>query len=139
MEDAIEKPKTFEERMMDKIRDSIGDLMTAEDLKKIVERGVEEALFKRDINPQKTHWNSVPERLPSLVDKMVEQFLKEAMATAVNKWMEENKEKLAGAVDNAIKIGAGNCMIDALDARVAGTFHAFGQMVREQLKNGAIH
>lgn len=37
---AVTTPATFEEKMMERIRDSIGDLISNEELAKLVERGI---------------------------------------------------------------------------------------------------
>ncbi len=44
---SIVAQQSFEEKVMGRIRESIGELMSDEDLKRIVEKGIDRALFER--------------------------------------------------------------------------------------------
>ena len=44
-ENALVEKKTFQEKMADRMREGIGDLMSDEEIKKLVERGIEEVYF----------------------------------------------------------------------------------------------
>lgn len=105
--------------MMDRIRDSIGELMSDEDLKKIIERGIEKALFER--KEVSDGWRNT-KVIPSFVDTMVEKLLKDRMDEAIRAWLKENNERVQTAVDEAVKIGAGGCLITALNTRFEDVF-----------------
>lgn len=120
-------PQTFEQKMMERIRESIGELMTEDDLKRIVERGVEQALFTR-----KEYGQAYDRRIePSLVEKAVEKFLAQKMEAAVNRWIADNQDHLKSAVDAAVKAGVGGCLLSALDHKFSFVF----QDVVNQLQN----
>lgn len=113
---------------MNRIKDSIGDLMTDEDLRKIMERGVEKALFQpRDGRDGYGYTRSKE----SLVDEAVHKFLEQQMQAAVDKWVDSNADKLKEAVDKAIVLGAGECAIRAMDSRMNTALYELGQRMNE--------
>ena len=101
---------------MDRMRDSIGELMSDEDLKKIVERGVEAAIFTG--KEYGDSWNRKKD--PSLIEKAVTELLSMRMKEAVDIWVKENPEKLEKAVADAIALGAGGCMMEAMNQKFQG-------------------
>lgn len=119
----IEKAKSFEEKMMDRIRESIGDLMSDDDLKTILERGIEKALFQE--RSVEGHWQTT--KKPSVVDECIQIFLKERMLTEVKRWIEENPQKIEEAIEHTMKMGVAKCVDYALENR----FHnMFQEMMR---------
>ena len=46
LENQLAPAKTFQERIADRIRESIGDLITDEDLAEMVTRGIDDVFFK---------------------------------------------------------------------------------------------
>lgn len=129
----ITTPQTFEQKMMDRIKDSIGDLLSDDDLKRIVEQGIEKALFeKRTVHSGTGSWNDRVE--DSLVDKAVREFLDERVTDAVNKWLDENPERMQLAVDDAVKAGIAGCVNRSLDSRFGGMF----QMLVMQAQNDGL-
>ena len=116
----LDTSKSFQQKMMDRIRESIGELMTDEDLKEIVDRGMEEALFK----PRcfRSSYGSATEEC-SLVDKVIKDELHSQMNEAVHTWMSDNQQTLIDAVQNAAKKGAGKCILSALDCRFEQMFN----------------
>lgn len=120
-ETSVVRSKSLEERINERLHESIGDLITPEDLRAIVERGVEGALFA----PSKVarSYGGFDEG-PSLVERLVEKHLSDEMRAAVSKWIAENPEQMRAAVDGAIERGVGNALMRALDDRFFGIFDA---------------
>ena len=116
----ITAPKSLEERITTRLHESIGDLITDDDLKTIVERGIEEALFeeRRMTNPNSYGPQTVSK--PALVDELVEKLLGEKMRQAIDRWLRENPEALQAAVDRAIALGVGQALLNTLDIRFGG-------------------
>lgn len=115
---AVAPNKSFEERMMDRIRESIGDLMTDEDLRKIVERGVEKALFFRAPKPKSYHYDK-DEFEPSFVDRMVKQLLQDRMDHAIREWMNANSDRVETIIKQALGDGIITCLVHRLNERFA--------------------
>ena len=114
---------SLEERITARIHESIGDLITDDDLKAMIARGVEQALFKPRIRPGVGQWGS-DETLPSVVDEIVAKLLGEKMTAAVEQYLKDNPEKLDAAVKDAIAKGAGACFMSYLDSKFQSVFTA---------------
>ena len=113
---------------MARIRESIGDLMTDEDLKKILEKGVEKALFTSSVRGDS--WRQ--ETVPCLVDRVVSKHLNSRMAEAVDTWITDNPDKLQRAVENAIKAGVAKCLMDTLDGKFYCLFEGLVANMKSQ-------
>lgn len=113
---------------MDRIRASIGELMTDEDLKKIIERGVETALFTEKASG--SGWDRKVE--PSFVEKAVRELLSQRMTAAVDAWVSANPDRLQAAVNDAIKTGVTGCVMQVMDARFYGMFASMQEQMRSQ-------
>lgn len=116
MTEELTKPQNFQERLMARIKESIGELITDEELKKIIESGVNQAFFAS--KPQLDNWGRTVKEGESFIQRVVRELLDERMKKAVNDWCAENNDKLVGAVDEAIKLGVGKCMLMAIDNRM---------------------
>jgi hypothetical protein len=125
----VSPQQSFEEKLMGRIRDSIGELMSDEDLKRIVEKGIDRALFERQSSGDS--WNKKVE--PSLVDKAVQQFLAERMRAAVDAWILANPEKLDKAVNDAIVLGAGGCLLEAFNEKFRNAMFGMQEQMKQQL------
>lgn len=114
---------TLEQRITARLHESIGDLITDDDLKAIVARGIEQALFKeRPDLARATSYHTYTK--PPLVDELVAKLLTEKMETAVNAWLTENPDAIRAALDTAISLGVGTALLRSLDNRFAGIFDA---------------
>jgi hypothetical protein len=116
--------KTFEQKMMDRIRDSIGDLMSDEDLKKICAAGVEKALFTATL--KRDGWNNTREDY-SIVEKAAREFLDARMRAAIEKWLAENPDAFQKAIDAAVKAGVAGCVDATINLKFG---HIFSELQR---------
>lgn len=131
----VTTPATFEEKMMSRIRDSIGDLISDEELAKLVERGIEENFFKSKTNPKWANAynnsvrDSIPQYLPSLMETIVTQRVSEKVEELVkiyvDKWVLENADKVEEIVKQMVENGAGQLLIKQLNQMFQGPFLQF--------------
>jgi len=134
MAEAVERAKTLEERVTDMVASTVGELITPEDMRQIVERGIEKALFKeRPGPPSHNTWDrKVP--LPPLVDELTNTHFKAAMSTAVEQWLKDHSEDLAEMMQKAIDEGAYAAVQRVMTDRMSGLFqHAMGEMQAQGL------
>lgn len=127
---AVAPAVSLEERITRRIHDSLGDLVTDDDLKAMVARGIEHALFQPRVT-QGTGWNSQTTK-PSIVDQAVETLLAAKMATAVDQWFLDNPERVEKAVADAIQKGAGAAFLSYLDSKFVGIFQSGVEHMRMQ-------
>ena len=134
MTNQVTTTKTFEEKLKDRIKDSIGDLITDEDLSKLVHRGVEDVFFKPRSNHKYTGYgSSQPQALPPLLHTIIEEALTPAVEKAVAKWFEEHPQELTEAIDKVVAQGVGNVMISAISAKFQEPLMNFQSQVYNKL------
>ena len=112
----IAQAKTFEERMRDRIRESIGELMSDEDLQKIVERGIDEVFFKTRY-VEEGRYNK--REIPPLIHSVVKEVLNDRMKDAVETWLQTHESDVRVAVAHVVEEGAGRAMVKALNGYMA--------------------
>ena len=97
MTEAIETSKSFQEKMYERIRDSIGDLMTDEDLKKLVDSAVNKAFFEE--RRTKNTYGSDTINPPWIVEEM-QKLLAPQVKEAISKWAKDNPDKITEVIEN---------------------------------------
>jgi len=128
----IAVPKTFEERMMDMMKENAGNLFTPDDLKKIVEKGIEKLYFEPKLK-RSTYSNN--EYGPSLSEELVDKNIQEQVRNAIVRWMNENQDKILILIENAIKDGMTKRIANAIDQIFQSTFCQFGESIKQQIIN----
>ena len=128
----VVQPKTLEERVRAKLHESIGDLIQPEDIKAIVERGIEEYLFKPRVVEGESNWGNSGRIKVSLVQELIEQKLKTQVTSQIEAWLKQNPEKLQAALDQAIAKGVGNAIMRALDLRFESVFEGVLKNLQNQ-------
>jgi hypothetical protein len=113
----IVESKTFEQRMKERIRDSIGDLISDEDLTKMVDRSLEEVFFKPRPNPKYTsYYNSgEPATIPPLLYELVKEVMEANVQAAVREWIGSNQEAVNAIIQKVVQEGSGTAILKALD------------------------
>lgn len=133
MAEELTKTASFQDRLMARIKDSIGELMTDEELKKIMERGVEEALFKPKV--QYDNYNREIKREEPFVEKAVKAFLSEKMDKVVREYLAANTQLFMDSIDKAVRDGIGKCMLEALDNRVNSALYRLRADIEDRIQN----
>ena len=128
--DLVEK-KSFEERMKDRIRDSIGELMTDEELSKIVKKATEEIFFKPTTVKEGYHTR---EEKPFIFD-LVKDLLRDSVHIQVKDYFEENKESILERIDKIIKEGLGSAVLNALASKFDMDLNMFQNNLIQTLQN----
>lgn len=138
MTDQIAKTESFEDRLKNRIKSDIGDLMTDEELKTIVKRAVEEIFFKevRIIQPG-IH---TPDKIvPSLIHEIVKETVTDKITDMTKEmvdWMiKENPAMLQEAVSNVVKDGAGVILMRQLTQSFQMDFNTFEMNVANTIRS----
>lgn len=123
---ALSQP--LHERVYERIRDSIGDLMTDEDLKILVDKATEKAFF------QERGTGSYNDKLrPSLFMEMMEKEMQPLIATALKEWMANNSELVAKTLTDVLEQGAAKMMMRGFDSMLYSAFSDFETRLRSSL------
>ena len=126
------KPTTLEERITTRLHESIGDLITDEDLKGMVARGIEAALFQPRPEQVSGGFSTRIEMRPPFIQEQVMKLLSEKMSTAIQQWVKDNPEQIETALKHTLQDGVVAAMTQSLDRRFASVLPMALQNMRNQ-------
>ena len=127
---ALTNPLSFEDRLRDRLRANIGDVMSDEDLAGLVERGLDDLLFKERLRKER-HGGYNPETTydPPLLHELLMAELRPLLKQAVADWLAEHQDEVMAAFDQTMEQGLGQAMLTAF----AQLFDNALQPVRQQI------
>ncbi len=129
MGNEIEKTQTFQEKISVKIKESIGDLITDEDLKPLIEESIEQLLLEpRIINRPGSYGNDT---LPPLLQEILTPIITTQIKKAVDTYMAEHPKVFIAIIQDIIKTGFIKTMVDHLDYKMQTPLVQFQQQVSE--------
>lgn len=106
----IVEQKSFQERMKDRIKDSIGELMTDDELSKIVSRSMEEIFFK----PMTVKDGYHTRQEPPFVHQLLKELLVVEVRKAVSEYIADHKEDVLKNIQETISLGMGQALVNAI-------------------------
>jgi hypothetical protein len=118
MSTAITTSTAFQDRIFTRIRDQIGELMSDEELKGLVDASLQKLFFtERPITDQ---WNGrVTGHHPPPIYGLVQELLGGQVKAAAAEWLEAHPEDVKKIVDEAIRAGVTRIVMDYFDSKVA--------------------
>lgn len=133
MKNEIEKAMSFEDRMKQRIKESIGDMITDEELSKIVQKGIHVAFFESKILTD-SYGREIKPDDPLIVD-IVKSCVSQKVNIAVKEWFAENPEKVTLIVDKVIRDGIFKIIIQEIESNFRNAFNSFGQEIQNNITN----
>ena len=126
----MQNVRSFQEKISDKIKESIGDLITDEDLKPLVEKSIEQLLTEDRIVPRggSSYGNDT---LPPLLQEILMPILRTQISKAVDAHIAEHPEIFTSFIEGAIKDGFLQMMIIHLNNRLNMPLMDFQQKVED--------
>jgi hypothetical protein len=128
---AIVEQKNFQERMKDRIRDSIGELMTDAELSEIVKRAMEDIFFKPMTLQDGYHTKEVP----PFVHQLLKEILLDDVQKAVSKYIDEHKEEVQKIIQEVITLGMGKALVDAISFQFSSELMNFENNLMANIQN----
>lgn len=125
MANEIATNETFQQRMFEKIRDQMGDLLTDDELKKLLANAVEKAFFE----PTRGSYNSVE---PPMFVKLIQKAMENRVHSAVTEWMNENPEQMEKAIQDVLKNGMFSAVMTVFEQRMSHPIHMLAENLRQQ-------
>jgi hypothetical protein len=132
MADELTATATFEQRMKDRIRASIGDCLSDEDIMKLITRSMEE-LFFNERRTQSSSWSET-KILPPLAHELVSNLMKERMDILLRKWLDDNHAKVEETMQEVIRNGAGAALLTGMNNFFKHALNDFAMQVTDNLK-----
>jgi hypothetical protein len=108
---ALTENKAFAERIFDRIKDGLGDLMTDDELKILLDRAVHEAFFKERTVPN-GHYGTKQE--PAYFVQMTRDLLQKEVQAQVAEYIEVNRDAIKEKVAEVLQQGMGEAVLKAI-------------------------
>ena len=125
--------KSFEDRFLDKLKEGMADMMTPEELRKLIERGVDKFLFESRTVKDSGSWSSSYHQVPSLMEELLNAHLAAEMQKACDEYLRAHPEQVKATLDQVFLAGLASALVRALDARCAGMTQGFMEQVLSEL------
>lgn len=120
--------KSFQERMFAKIRESAGDLLSDEELKKIVIPAIERAFFVPVPQPDNQY---APHE--SVFVTMVRKHLEARIEDVMKEWLKANEDKIQVILNDLVAKGMLNLVQDYLQRQIAFPMQQMMDQLRANL------
>jgi hypothetical protein len=126
---SIEISKDFQTKIFERIRDSIGDLMTDDDLKKLVGASVNKVFFE-DRKEHRSFGADVTK--PPLIAEQIQELLKGQVTAAIKEWIDAHPDDVKAAIDAAIAKGMFALVQQHFESRVSGPMFELAQRLQQK-------
>ncbi len=127
----IATTKDFQERMFERIRDQLGDLMTQEDLQKIVTAAIDKAFFEKQKIRTGSYSSDFKEIDPVFVIQ-IRELMTPMVRAACEVWVNANKETISKAITDQLNAGAYALVQNHINSMLAPGIYAMQQALREK-------
>jgi translation elongation factor EF-G len=134
-ETQVEKTQTFEEKMKARIKDGIGDLLSDDEVKKLIDRGMEEVFMKDQIIRDTQGYSSRDKIKPCLLHEIVKEMMQPAVNEAVKAYILEHPEEVQAAVTKVIEDGMGKAVLSGINNFFSSSLFNFQNQVVQQIQN----
>ena len=127
----IDLSLTFQQKLTEEIKDKIGSLMTDEDLKKIIDRVVNQAFFEE----RKVGDGYTTRSEPPYFIKLASNLLEANVQAQLKLWFADKKNQaiIKDMIDNLIKKGLANILIHEFQMITSNAFFAFGNQIKNDI------
>ena len=93
----LQTTKDFQTKMFERIRDQIGDLLSEEDLQKIVASAVDKALWEKQ-KVRKAGYSDYFEEVEGVLMSSFRPFIKDRLEATLRQYLKDNDEKIMAFV-----------------------------------------
>jgi len=118
-------PKTFEAKLFERIREGIGDLMTDDELRKVVEKTMNKVFFEPKIDE---YGRSVK---PADLEVIVRNAFHEQVHRAIKDWLNDHKDDVTKCIDATIAKGMFALLRQHLESAIASPLLQLGEQLKE--------
>ena len=113
----LTKADTFQQRMFERIRESMGELLSEGDLKELLEKAIEKSFFEERI-VQSSSYYSGNQKKPSLFQELVTEQIQPMMEKAITAWLQDNSEQVTSTIDAVLKDGLLSALSKAIEQKM---------------------
>lgn len=126
--------KTFQEKLTEKIKEGIGDLISSDELRPLIERGIEETFFKPSYKKEGNgYYNDRVIEIPSLMHGLIKEALLPEFREVVKEYFSKHPEKIEKILESVLKDNAADMLRPTLNEMIGSHFISFKYKIIEEL------
>lgn len=126
--------ETFEAKMKTRIKESIGDLITDEELSKLINAQIKVIfLDKREVKSNDS-WGSTTQK-PSLLEEIIKECLTGSVKDLVKSYINDNSEEVKLQVKSVVQEGVGAAVMTALSKSFSSDLWSMENNIMNKLQN----
>lgn len=133
MSNEVVTSQSLQERVGQRIREQIGDLLTEDDIKRLVEAAMQDAFFKR--RTKKDVHNYTTEDKEPVIVELVRQLLQPAVDKAAKEWFEAHADEVHKHIDDALAGGILSFVQRWVESRMEAPMREFANAIKAGLAN----
>lgn len=122
--------KELEAKVLEKIKNELGDLITDSDITILVGKAINQAFFE----PITTHdsYNRAATK-PPLINQLITESLTPHFQIAIDKWIADNEETVKETMQKLVNDGAGMAIIQSFNNRFDFAMSTLQHNIEQQL------
>lgn len=129
MSNEISTSTAFQQKMFDRIREQMGDFLTEDDLKALVEKAVNDAFFK----PVVVNSGSYNERRePPYFVQLIKDHLRAEVSEQVTQFIKNNPETINNAIQEALGGGITKLLVQYFDSRWSAPLYELSSKLQQK-------
>ena len=133
----ITQQKSFQEKMQERIRESIGDLITDEELSKLIKTAVEDVFFNPHQVKTLDRWGSTTyKEIPPMLPEIVKDLLHDRVSECMKTWLEEHHEEVSKQLDATLREGLLQVVVRWFNDQIKLPLEVLGSQVSSILNKG---
>lgn len=129
MTDEIVVQQSFEERMKDRIKESIGELITDEELSKLVRKSVDQVFFA----PTKIKQGWDTKEGPSLLNGIIKELLTPQVSEVVQQYINDHPEEIIKSIKEVLSVGMGTALLNAFNSQFQAQLFALQSNIENMI------
>ena len=96
--------------MFERVRESLSELLTAEEAKALVEKAIEQSLFQQEMLYDSYKSRQIGVK-PSRFEALVKEAVEPAIKTAVTEWLAEHHEEVKASIQGVVEQGIASTVV----------------------------
>ncbi len=128
---------SFEEKLKERMKEQIGELLSDDDLKKIVEKGIQTIFFDRPIVGHEQYSGKPIYSGTPLAEELVNKYIKERVEVALQQWATEHPDAIKDILEKQIGANALDFVQHGIASLLSSPFEQFKQQIAWTLQQNA--
>jgi hypothetical protein len=121
---------TFQERMFERVRESLSELLTPEEARALVDRAIEESLFKAKLVPAK-NYHDKDRYEPSRFEELVREATKPVLKAAIADWLAEHHEEVKASIQGVVEMGIASTVVKVFREEMRSPMYEVGGKLQQ--------